>query len=134
MRPQDIVILLKILTIDNDDWQFRYLPASLDLSVSEISESLVRSQIAVLVNQARRKVYRNSLWEFIEHGIQYVFPQQPGTMVTGVPTAHSYTEFKKKIMSDLDYVWPDENGNTRGLAIKPLYKGVPTAVSSDHNL
>ncbi|RYY47088.1 MAG: hypothetical protein EOO06_13155 [Chitinophagaceae bacterium] len=134
MRPQDIVILLKILTTPKNEWQFRDLAAGLDLSVSEISESLVRSHIAGLVDQSKRKVYRESLWEFIEHGIHYVFPQQPGTMVNGIPTAHSYPEFKKKIMSDLDYVWPHENGNVRGLAIKPLYKGVTNAIASDNNL
>lgn len=134
MRPQDIVILLKILTIQKVGWQLRDLASDLDLSVSEISESLIRSHIAGLIDESRRKVYRKSLWEFLEHGIHYVFPQQPGTMVTGVPTAHSFADFREKIVSNLDYVWPDENGRVRGLSIKPLYKGVTKAVLKDDNL
>lgn len=134
MRPQDIVILLKILTIQKENWQLRDLAFELDLSVSEISESLIRSHIAGLIDESRRKVYRKSLWEFLEHGIHYVFPQQPGTMVTGIPTAHSFKYFKEKIVSNLDYVWPDENGKIRGLSIKPLYKGVTKAVLNDQTL
>jgi hypothetical protein len=38
--------------------------------------------------------------EFIEHGLHYVFPQQSGTLVTGIPTAHSYGLFNEKFQSD----------------------------------
>lgn len=134
MRPQDIVILLKIITIKDNYWQYRDLAASLHLSISEISESLHRSHIAGLIDESKRKVFRISLMEFIEHGLQYVFPQQPGTMVVGIPTAHSQEHFKKYFRSELDYVWQDENGWARGLAIVPLYKGVTKAIKNDIEL
>jgi hypothetical protein len=72
--------------------------------------------------------------EFLQYGIQYVFPQAPGTMVTGIPTAHSYPEFRKTIVGGLDYVWPDMEGNMRGLEIHPLYKSVVKAVKKDELL
>lgn len=40
MRPQDIVILLKILTYPDSNWQYRDIAASLALSISEISDYL----------------------------------------------------------------------------------------------
>ena len=134
MRPQDIVILLKILTTANLNWQYRDLSSSLLVSISEISESLNRSHLAGLIDESRKKVYRKSLMEFLEHGLRYVFPQQPGTMVTGVPTAHSHEFFSSKIIADLNYVWPDENGWARGLSIAPLFKTVPKAVRQDEEL
>ena len=134
MRPQDIVILLKIITVDKMNWQYRDLAFSLSISISEISESLSRSHLAGLVDESRRIVHRLSLLEFIEHGLQYVFPQAPGTLVTGIPTAHSHIFFQKKFSSDLPFVWPDDNGSVRGLAITPLYKGVTVAVRSDEHL
>ena len=103
MRPQDIVVLLKIIHYTNTPWQYRDIAASLSLSVSEISESLHRSYIAGLVDESKRRVFRQSLMEFIEHGLHYVFPQQPGTMVTGVPTAHSHQAFKKQFAADLNF-------------------------------
>lgn len=134
MRPQDIVILLKIITVDNIKWQYRDLASSLSISISEISESLSRSHLAGLVDESRRIVHRRSLLEFIEHGLQYVFPQAPGTLVTGIPTAHSHIFFEKKFISDLPFVWPDDKGSVRGLAITPLYKGVTVAVRRDEHL
>ena len=98
MRPQDIVILLKIITVDNIKWQYRDLASSLSISISEISESLIRSHLAGLVDESRRIVHRQSLLEFIEHGLKYVFPQAPGTLVTGIPTAHSHIFFEKSLV------------------------------------
>ena len=46
MRPQDIVILLKMITIRKSTWLFKDLAEELKISPSEISESLNRSQIA----------------------------------------------------------------------------------------
>lgn len=106
----------------------------LSISVSEISESLHRSHIAGLVDSHRRVVHRASLMEFIEHGIHYVFPQLPGTLVTGFPTAHSHPHYKKVFSAEIDYVWPDTEGWVRGLAIHPLYKGAPLASRKDEKL
>jgi len=134
MRPQDVVLLLKILTIPAPGWQYRDLAASLYLSISEISESLNRSHIAGLIDESKRKVHRQALMEFIRYGLQYVFPQVPGTMVTGIPTAHSYPFYAQLFKSELNYAWPDENGNMRGLLIQPLYASVVKAVKQDEQL
>jgi hypothetical protein len=72
--------------------------------------------------------------EFIRYGLQYVFPQVPGTMVTGIPTAHSYPSYAQLFKSELNYAWPDENGNMRGLLIQPLYASVVKAVKQDEQL
>ncbi len=131
MRPQDVVILLKMLTIEQPAWQYRDLSASLFISISEISESLNRSHIAGLVDERRRKVYRQNLMEFIEHGLHYVFPQSPGRLVTGIATAHSHPFYQPLFVSEMNYVWADENGSQRGLSIEPLYNGVVKAVKTD---
>lgn len=134
MRPQDIVVLIKIITIGNPSWQYRDLAADLSISISEIAESLNRNQIAGLIDESKRRVHRQSFFEFVEHGLKYVFPQVPGTLVTGIPTAHSHAFFENKFVSDLPFVWPDENGSSRGLAIMPLHKGVPSAIRKDAQL
>lgn len=134
MRPQDIVVLLKIRSLDQARWQYRDLASSLFLSISEISESLTRSHIAGLIDESRRKVFRKSLMEFIEYGLHYVFPQQPGTIMTGIPTAHSYPAFRAHFATATNYVWPDDDGSIRGLSITPLYKGAPKAALQDSTL
>lgn len=133
MRPQDIVILLKITTFPkNDGWKVMDLVKSLYLSQSEISESLNRSSLAGLIDVTKRKVMRLSLMEFLEYGIHYVFPQHPGALVRGMPTAHSHPYMKTKIISSEYYVWPDANdGEVRGQAIEPLAKSVVKAARED---
>ena len=134
MRPQDIVILLKILTLKGASWQYRDLAASLKMSISEVSESLNRSYLAGLIDESKRKVRRQALMEFIEFGLHYVFPQLPGRLATGVPTAHSHPFYSKKIVSDMPYVWPDPDGSIKGLTIQPLYKTVTKAIAQDEDL
>jgi len=89
MRPQDVVILLKLSTLKGDDWRFQDNAQSLKISPSEVSESLQRSKSAGLVSENKRTVYNNSFLDFLVSGLKYVFPAIPGAMVRGVPTTHS---------------------------------------------
>lgn len=134
MRPQDIVVLLKIISKGTEPWQNKDLAHELHLSASEVSESLNRSRVAGLINEERKKVYRQSLAEFIEHGLRYVFPVLPGGRSRGVPTAHSLPLMQKSFTSSEPYVWPDAGGEETGLAIEPLYKDVVKAVKTDKKL
>lgn len=134
MRPQDIVVLLKIITIEQPAWQFKDLAYALALSPAEVTESLNRSQLAGLVDPTKRRVHRQSLLEFIQHGLHYVFPQVPGAMVNGVPTAHAHPYFAQHFQSEFRYVWPLPEGEVRGLAIEPLYPALPKVACKDENL
>jgi hypothetical protein len=134
MRPQDIVILLKIISKGSQPWQNKDLAHELHLSASEVSESLNRSRIAGLINDERKKVHRQSLAEFVEHGLHYVFPAMPGGRSRGVPTAHSHPFMQKSFASSEPYVWPDVSGEETGLAIEPLYRDVVKAVKTDEKL
>jgi hypothetical protein len=134
MRPLDVVILLKIISLGDAAWQYRDLSAKLYISVSEVSESLSRSHIAGLIDESKKNIRMNGLMEFIEFGISYVFPVVPGQIVTGIPTAYSHPFYKSQFSGSVDYVWKSEEGSMRGLSIEPLHKGVPQAVLEDEVL
>lgn len=134
MKPQDIVILLKIISMDSPSWLSIDLSKSLQISASEVSESLNRNRLSGLLGFSTKQVSRGALLEFILHGIKYVFPVQPGAIVWGTPTAHSALPLAKKIVSNEKYVWPDPEGDVRGQAIEPLYPSVPKAVKHDPKL
>ena len=132
MRPQDIVVLLKIIAIKNNDWRNIDIAYSLKISQSEVSEVLNRCKIAKLINKEKRKVHQNALTEFLIYGLKYVFPAEPGAIARGIPTAHSASPIKEKIIAGSEsYVWPNANGNSRGQSIDPLYKTVPDAAMDD---
>lgn len=134
MRPQDIVILLKIISKGNTPWRHQDLSNELFISQSEISESLNRNQFAGLIGGDKKKVHRQSLLNFIEYGLRYVYPAKPGSMVNGIYTAHSHPFMQQQFKSEINYVWPAERGPVRGLSIEPLYKEVVKAVILDENL
>ncbi|MCK4746293.1 MAG: hypothetical protein KAT15_04630 [Bacteroidales bacterium] len=131
MRPQDIVILLKIIAIKNDDWRNADLAQSLQISPSEISEALNRCKIGGLMDSKKRKIHLNSFREFLVYGLKYVFPVIPGPLVRGIPTAHSAPPLNIHIASDEYYVWPFALGHFRGQSIEPLYITVPAVVNDD---
>ncbi len=60
MRPQDIVVLLKILSMKNNDWRNIDIANSLQISPSEVSEALNRCKIARLINNKKRSVHINA--------------------------------------------------------------------------
>jgi predicted transcriptional regulator len=131
MRPQDIAILLKIVALDKASWQLVPLAKSLNISMSEISESLNRSRKAGLIDYSKKRPNRESIMEFLEYGVKYVFPQEPGAISKGIPTAHSHPFMKKHFSSSENYIWPDPKGKTLGQAIEPLYEKQPAAALED---
>ncbi len=132
MRPQDIVILLKIIAMQDKHWNNSLISLSLIISASEVSEALNRCKIAGLIDNSKTRVFRNALSEFLIYGLKYVFPAEPGTMQRGVPTAHSASPINEYISRGSDnYIWPYHNGNVKGLSIEPLYKSVPESALKD---
>jgi hypothetical protein len=134
MRPQDIVVLLKIVLMGEREWQFLDLARSLYISAAEVSESLNRSSFAKLVNHDRKKVHRNSFFEFLQYGMPYVFPQSPGPLTKGMATAHSHPNFSNQIISNQLYVWPMVGGQDYGQAIEPFYPNQVMAAKEDPRL
>lgn len=135
MRPQDIVILLKKVTKNGRVLLNGQIAKELGISASEVSEALARCRIARLVDTTKQRVNILALEEFLVHGLKYVFPVQPQSVVRGVATAISAPPMKEKIVGGSEqYVWPDAKGDMRGAAITPLYKTVPTAVAEDDML
>jgi hypothetical protein len=134
MSPQDIVILLKILSYGKEPWFQQPLAEALGISQSEISKSLDRSKYAGLLAPNGKAVMRTALLEFLQYGLRYVFPIKPGAVVRGVPTSHSAKPLKDKIQSSEAYVWPYGKGSIRGHSILPLYPSVPEAALKDEKL
>ncbi len=90
--------------------------------------------IAKLISADKRVVFKTALYNFIEHGLKFVFPAEPGSVVRGLPTAHSAPVLKDLFVADDQYVWPSADGKVKGQAINPLYPNQVKAVLADENL
>ncbi len=131
MRPHDIAILLKIACKGEQAWFMKDLAYELGISASEISESINRSVIAGLISNDKRSLNKLSLLDFLRYGLRHVYPQRPGSLVRGIPTAHSAPPLNEVILSEEHFVWQSANGNMRGQAIEPLHSNTPEACQKD---
>lgn len=134
MRPQDILILLRMASFEDHDFYLKDLGQQLSISPSEVTESVNRSVLAGLIADDKKTVMRKALLEFLVHGLPYVFPQKPGALVAGLPTAHSAPPLNKEFKSDELYVWPDPKGEVRGQIIEPFHPGQLKAAKQDRKL
>lgn len=137
LKPQDILFLLKLVSIKEKSWTFNKLAVELGMSPSEVHGSAQRcltaklaiSQDAVIIPQSR------NLMEFLEHGVQYAFVPDMGSISRGMPTAHAAPAFKNAFAdTELPPVWPDPDGKESGISFSPLYKSVPAAAKTDDAL
>ncbi len=133
LKPQDIVVLARILTWDGERWTYEDLGASLQISASQAYYAVQRAEYSRLYDVERGRVRRGELQEFLVHGIRYAFAVQPGAPERGVPTAHSAPWAAGYLAASTgdDFVWPHPAGTHRGLSIDPLYKSVPDVVGEE---
>lgn len=134
MRPHDVVILLKIITYEDNDWYIKDAAGELFISQSEVSESLNRSVMAGLISSNKKRVMKSALIDFLVYGLKYVYPVKPEAMVRGVKTSHSAPPLSREIVSEEVYVWPSAEGDARGFAIEPLHPNVYKACLKDNKL
>jgi len=135
MRPQDIVILLKMITLGDKKCSIVEMSDLLNISRSEISKSMERNMIAGLVSSDKTRVNKLALRDFLIFGLKYVFPPQPGNSTRGVATAHSAPPVNQHITENGDnYVWKYYKGTKRGNSIVPLYDKIPKIVENQPDL
>jgi hypothetical protein len=144
LKPQDIVILLKILANDEQETLLQKdLATYLCMSASEVHEGMKRLELSGLLGtvyrksedansiKTMRKPIKAACEECLIHGVKYFFPVELGAYTIGIPTSYAGSLFEKHIMRGDDPipVWPYAEGGERGLALKPLYRSVPQAVT-----
>lgn len=135
LKPQDIVVLLKLLVLKDMPWTIVGLAKSLHMSSSEVHGALARAQGAGLYLPSKRKPSRAALQEFLVHGLRYAFAAERLGMTRGMLTAHSVPALGSALAApEIPLVWPDPDGTARGEGIKPLYRTVPEAARSDDRL
>jgi hypothetical protein len=157
LRPQDIVVVLKLLAHEGNSWSYAKLADELAISASHVFASVNRARHSRLLDfalaaprpRAGRTVRpscarhavlprpnRSNLKEFLIHGVKYAFPVERGGPTRGLPTAEAARPLDRHFPQDfpLPPVWPYAEGSVRGIAFSPLYKNVPQAALRDPKL
>ncbi len=136
LKPQDIVVLLKLHSQKDPGWSFPRLAAELGLSPATVHDALQSAGMSRLYDPIRKEPLRAPLAEFLVHGLKYVFPAKRGPTVRGMPTGFAAPPLANKgiAVPTNPPVWPFGRGEARGYAVEPLFKTVPLAASRDEDL
>jgi hypothetical protein len=137
LRPQDVVVALKLIASLGEPPTYAKLAGELALSSSQVFMAVERGRVArLLESHDQPKPNRANLKEFLIHGVKYAFPAERGGTSRGVPTAYAAPPLNQLIVQsgDAPPVWPDPEGTVRGLEFSPLYHNVPKAARRDPKL
>jgi hypothetical protein len=148
LKPQDIVILVKILSLiaqsegDLDTvLSQNKLATYLCMSASEVNAGIKRLVLSRLLAPVQKEganqykiIYlpiRQACEECLISGVKYFIPVEPGVYTRGIATSYAAPIMEEHILrgSDPIPVWPYADGDQRGLALEPLYRSVPQSVS-----
>jgi len=134
LRPQDLVVLLRLSLEHGLPPTYAALAGELGLTASEVHAALERATQAQLARKdaaGKATVVREALRMFVQHGARYAFPATRGEMTRGMPTSYAAVPLKEKIMqpNEPPPVWPHKAGSVRGAAFYPLYPTVPDAAA-----
>lgn len=135
LKPQDVLVLLKLVVIREKPWSYSKLANQLGMSPAEVHAAVKRLRAARLLDQEGERLVpnRRNLSEFLAFGLRYVFIPERGEMTRGMPTLYAAPPLDDLIVASTDPipVWPDREGEARGSSFSPLYKSVPKAARAD---
>ncbi|MEM8682522.1 MAG: hypothetical protein AAGF72_03770 [Pseudomonadota bacterium] len=137
LKPQDALVLLKLVALGGEPWTYASLAADLDMSASQVHSAIqrvIRSELAYESNNQVRVHVRN-LEEFLNHGMRYFFVAERGAKSRGMATLTSAPPLAALFVdSNEPIVWPDPSGDVRGESLTPIYKSAPQAARNDPEL
>lgn len=135
LKPQDVCLLLKMVARGPEPWSYSQLAWEMGMSASEVHAGLRRaSEAGLLVLEDGWGVPDAAgLDALLVHGVRYVWSPVRGGLVQGTPTGAAAPSLAALLppSDEPPDVWPDPEGEVRGLAFEPLYKSMPVAAKRD---
>ena len=101
LKPQDVVVLLKLVALGQEPWNFQRLAMELSISQSEVHAGVSRAVTARLMSDAKStsgRPVRAALLEFLIHGVKYAYPPERGELTRGVATGYAAPPLNKVIL------------------------------------
>jgi hypothetical protein len=138
LKPQDLVVAVKLAVNRQRDFGLAELAAELGMALSSVHGAIVRGEQGRLLSRSAGSIraIRSAVSEFVVHGAKYSFPAQLGPTTRGTATSIGGPTLRRHFESTDQFcpVWPDPEGSSRGPGLIPLYPGLAKATSKDENL
>ena len=138
LKPQDLLIVLKLWVGRGRTWTYESLARELGLSASETHAAVKRAGKAGLLPEGglAQTPKAHALREFLIHGAKYAFPAERGSLVRGLPTAHAAPPLRSRFgtLDEPPPVWPHPEGSEKGIQVDPLFRTAAAAALRDPEL
>ncbi|WP_225784794.1 hypothetical protein [Xenophilus sp. Marseille-Q4582] len=136
LKPQDLLVLLKVAAHPPQRWTYAALGEALAMSASEVHACVrraVASGLAVAPARGEWSPVRPNLLEFMLHGVRYIWPATQGPAKRGVPTSFGVEPLAGKVTVAPGEapVWAHPAGPAKGPTLSPLYRTAPQAALTD---
>lgn len=136
LKPQDLLVLLKVAAHPPQRWTYAALGESLAMSASEVHACVKRAVacgLAVAPARGEWSPVRPALLEFVLHGVRYVWPAMSGPVKRGVPTAFGAEPLASLLTAAAGEapVWAHPTGSAKGPTLSPIYRTAPQAALTD---
>lgn len=136
--------MCKLFSLGEAGFTYAGLADALDISVSEMHDSLKRCRSAQLVVTVRNEeiVSKRHFCDLLTIAVPRIFFAVRGGIEKGMPTAISHPGLSHEFESSdptekknqVPIVWPDPKGTVKGETLLPLYATVPEASRKDQVL
>jgi hypothetical protein len=148
LKPQDLVVCLKLHLVSGRPWSYSQLADEVGLSQGGLHQSVERGRSAGLlyVVSEELKVARKRLYDLCAVAVRTIFFPVRGEIGKGMPTAlhaEPLKGFREKLAEKLGdrispdlvpLVWPDPRGTVRGETLEPIHPSAVHAAGNDVQL
>ena len=133
LSPLDLFVLLKVSSKGRQPWSQRDIANELFVAGGSVHAALKTATEVNLYNPTRKQISATRLEEAVVHGARYFLAPKRGGEVRGLPTSWAAPPLRDQLAAgdQMIPVWPDPQGEARGLAFEPLHPSVPKAARLD---
>lgn len=120
IKPEDVLVLLKIAAHNNERWDAVTLSQELGHTPEEVAEAMRRLQSFGFFD-LDGKIILSYVKKFLIFDLHDLFPAIPGKMTKGLLTGGKPGTFLDPHLPYTSiWVWPHDNGSDHGFEIIPL--------------
>ena len=140
LKPQDVLIACKLLSLRDSRWTFSTLAGSLFISMSESHQATERCKKAGILGISKNRliVVKRKFFDLLTLAVPQIFYAIRGSIQMGTPTSvwakPLVSRFPRESGDDIPLVWPHDGGTTKGESLLPIYPTVPKIVGQDPSL